>query len=85
MPFSEGAARTLDQVKSKEFQKIDLTGAEPLVNLMTRQTRDSSNQESVLVHLGLQIGLNFVPARKAETAFAETTARQAVIFAGRRD
>ena len=67
MPFSEGAARTLDQVKSKEFQKIDLTGAEPLVNLMTRQTRDSSNQESVLVHLGLQIGLNFVPASKTET------------------
>jgi len=41
--------------------------AAPLVNLMTRQTRDSSNQESVLVHLGLQIGLNFVPARKTET------------------
>jgi hypothetical protein len=57
----------------------------PLVNLMTRQTRDSSNQESVLVHLGLQIGLNFVPATKTKTAFAETTARQAVIFAGPRD
>ena len=69
------------------MQKIDLTGATPLVNFMTRQTRDSSNQESVLVHLGLQIGLNFVPASKTDTRLRPAAAglRRAVIFAGRRD
>ena len=55
--------------------------------LTTRQTRNSSNQESVLVHLGLQIGLNFVPASKTDTRLRPAAAglRQAVIFAGRRD
>jgi hypothetical protein len=76
---------TCDSDPRRKIPKNRFDETAPLVNLTTRQTRDSSNQELVLVHLGLQIGLNFVPARKAETAFAETTARQAVIFAGPRD
>jgi hypothetical protein len=76
---------TRDSEPRQKIPKNRFDEAAPLGNFKTRQTRDSSNQESVLVHLGLQIGLNFVPARKAETAFAETTARQAVIFAGPRD
>ena len=55
-------------LKIKKNPENRLTGAAPLVNLMTRQTRDSSNQELVHVHLGLQIGLNFVPASKTENS-----------------
>jgi hypothetical protein len=54
-------------------------------NLLIPRKRAPNPFGVVLVHLGLQIGLNFVPATKTEPAFAKTTARQAVIFVGRQD
>jgi hypothetical protein len=65
--FSRYPRRGPADLKIQKNPQNRFDAAAPLVNLTTRQTRDSSNQESVLVHLGLQIGLNFVPARKTET------------------